>query len=156
MPTWLLKGTRNVLKANQWARDAADRLAFAEVLANNETWTADMEQTYELLGIEAGSVNTLDAYLQVRAAAAASCGAPRGCPRRRLGWLRQGVVSVPAAPALPQRGSSSRSSLPPPCPPPTPPPPGVLQQDHEAPEGGGRDLGPHELLRVRREHVQYV
>jgi hypothetical protein len=39
--------------------------AFAEVLANNETWAAPMDQTYELLGIEPGSVNTLEAYLKV-------------------------------------------------------------------------------------------
>lgn len=64
VPTWLLKGTRNVLRGAQWAKDAADRLAFAEVLANNETWDADMAPTYELLGIEAGSVNTLEEYLK--------------------------------------------------------------------------------------------
>ncbi|KIZ05007.1 Uncharacterized protein ycf39 [Monoraphidium neglectum] len=64
VPTWLLKGTRNVLKGAQWAKDAADRLAFAEVLANNETWDAPMDQTYELLGIEAESVNTLEDYLK--------------------------------------------------------------------------------------------
>lgn len=64
VPTWLLKGTRNVLKSAQWAKDAADRLAFSEVLANNETWTAPMDSTYELLGIEPSSVNNLDAYLQ--------------------------------------------------------------------------------------------
>jgi hypothetical protein len=34
------------------------------VLSNNETWTAPMDQTYELLGIDAASVNTLDVYLQ--------------------------------------------------------------------------------------------
>lgn len=41
--------------------------AFAEVLANNETWTAPMDETYELLGIEPESVNSLDTYLKVRA-----------------------------------------------------------------------------------------
>jgi heme exporter protein D len=35
------------------------------VLANNETWDAPMDQTYELLGIEAESVNTLEDYLKV-------------------------------------------------------------------------------------------
>jgi uncharacterized protein YbjT (DUF2867 family) len=66
VPTWLLKGTRNVLRGAQWARDAADRLAFAEVLANNETWAAPMEPTCELLGVEPASINTLEAYLEVR------------------------------------------------------------------------------------------
>lgn len=35
------------------------------MLANNEVWTAPMDETYELLGIEADSVNTLEAYMQV-------------------------------------------------------------------------------------------
>lgn len=64
VPTWLLKGTRGLLKGADWAKDAADRLAFAEVLAGNEAWTAPMEETYALLGVDPASITTLDDYLQ--------------------------------------------------------------------------------------------
>eukprot|EP00775_Hariotina_reticulata_P004357 gene4357-4610_t len=64
VPTWLLKATRGALRGADWAKDAADRLAFAEVLANNETWSAPMDDTYALLGIDPASVTTLDSYLQ--------------------------------------------------------------------------------------------
>jgi len=64
VPTTGLKFTRSFLRGFQWAGDAADRLAFAEVLANNETWSAPMEETYKLLDIDPASVTTLDAYLQ--------------------------------------------------------------------------------------------
>jgi hypothetical protein len=39
--------------------------AFAEVLAGNEAWTAPMEETYALLGVDPASITTLDDYLQV-------------------------------------------------------------------------------------------
>lgn len=44
VPVWLLKGTRSLLRSFQWATDAADRLAFAEVLSSNETFAADMSE----------------------------------------------------------------------------------------------------------------
>lgn len=64
VPTWLLKGTRGLLRGADWAKDAADRLAFAEVLAGNEAWTAPMEETYALLGVDPASITSLDDYLQ--------------------------------------------------------------------------------------------
>eukprot|EP00877_Chromochloris_zofingiensis_P005458 jgi/Chrzof1/14913/Cz09g20140.t1 len=64
VPTWLLKSTRGVLKGVQWARDAADRLAFAEVLANNESWVAPMDEVYSMLDIDPDSVMTLESYLK--------------------------------------------------------------------------------------------
>ncbi|KAG2422331.1 hypothetical protein HXX76_016115 [Chlamydomonas incerta] len=67
VPTWLLKRTRGVLRSMQWAADAADRLAFAEVLSNNEVWqasAADMAETYRLLDMDPGSVTGLETYLQ--------------------------------------------------------------------------------------------
>jgi uncharacterized protein YbjT (DUF2867 family) len=63
VPVWLLRVTRNLLRGFQWARDAADRLAFVEVLASNETFSAPMEETYKKLDIDPNSVTTLDAYL---------------------------------------------------------------------------------------------
>lgn len=44
VPVWLLKGTRSLLRSFQWAGDAADRLAFAEVLSSNESFSADMSE----------------------------------------------------------------------------------------------------------------
>lgn len=65
VPVWLLKGTRGVLRSFQWATDAADRLAFAEVLSSNESFSADMADTYKVLGVDPASVTTLEAYLKV-------------------------------------------------------------------------------------------
>eukprot|EP00891_Asterochloris_glomerata_P005198 jgi/Astpho2/5198/Aster-04778 len=64
VPVWLLKSTRNILSAFQWARDAADRLAFADILASNEDFSADMSSTYKMLDIEPSSVTTLESYLK--------------------------------------------------------------------------------------------
>lgn len=66
VPVWLLKGTRGLLRSFQWATDAADRLAFAEVLSSNESFSADMAETYKLLGVDPASITSLEAYLKVR------------------------------------------------------------------------------------------
>lgn len=66
VPVWLLKGTRSALRSFQWAADAADRLAFAEVLSSNESFNADMTETYKVLGVDPASVTGLETYLQVR------------------------------------------------------------------------------------------
>lgn len=63
VPVWLLKVTRGTLKGFQWARDAADRLAFAEVLSGNENFDAPMEETYQLLGVDPAGITTLESYL---------------------------------------------------------------------------------------------
>jgi len=39
--------------------------AFTEVLANNETWAADMTETYKMLDIDPASVQGLEDYLKV-------------------------------------------------------------------------------------------
>jgi hypothetical protein len=39
--------------------------AFAEVLANNESWSAPMDDTYELLGVDPASITSLEQYLKV-------------------------------------------------------------------------------------------
>ncbi|EFN54972.1 hypothetical protein CHLNCDRAFT_56191 [Chlorella variabilis] len=64
VPVWLLKGTRGLLRSFQWAGDAADRLAFAEVLSSNESFSADMGETYEVLGVDPASVSGLEEYLK--------------------------------------------------------------------------------------------
>lgn len=64
IPVWLLKGTRGFLRSFQWATDAADRLAFAEVLSSNESFSADMTETYKVLGVDPASTTTLEVYLK--------------------------------------------------------------------------------------------
>jgi hypothetical protein len=39
--------------------------AFTEVLSNNETWSADMTETYKLLDIDPTTVQGLEDYLKV-------------------------------------------------------------------------------------------
>mmetsp|Transcript_8980 Transcript_8980/g.16167 ORF Transcript_8980/g.16167 Transcript_8980/m.16167 type:complete len:400 (-) Transcript_8980:171-1370(-) len=63
VPVWLLKGSRRFLGAFQWAKDAADRLAFAELLGNDAVISAPMEETYKLLGMDPAQTTTLKAYL---------------------------------------------------------------------------------------------
>lgn len=63
VPVWLLKFTRSALKGFQWARDAADRLAFAEVLSGSESFSTPMEDTYKLLDIDPASITSLESYL---------------------------------------------------------------------------------------------
>lgn len=64
VPMGVLKNTRNILKSFQWARDAADRLAFAEVLSTNEDFSADMAEVFDVLDIEPSSITSLDKYLE--------------------------------------------------------------------------------------------
>lgn len=64
IPVWLLKTTRAILRSFQWAGDAADRLAFGEVLSSNESFDAKMDETYDVLGIDPSSVITLEGYLK--------------------------------------------------------------------------------------------
>mgnify|MGYP007086401990 CR=1 FL=1 len=63
VPIWLLRATRSTLRGFQWARDAADRLACADILAANEDFSAPMDETYALLGVDPASVTTVEAYL---------------------------------------------------------------------------------------------
>lgn len=64
VPVWLLKLTRSILRSFQWAGDAADRLAFADLLSTGEDFTADMTETYNILGMDESSVSSLEDYLQ--------------------------------------------------------------------------------------------
>jgi len=64
VPLWLLKGTRGVLRSFAWSRDAADRLAFADVLNSDAVFAAPMEETYKLLKMSSADVTTLERYLQ--------------------------------------------------------------------------------------------
>merc|ERR1712232_136452 len=63
VPVWLLNATRKFLSCFQWARDASDRLAFTDIVKKNSVIAADMDETYELLGLNPSNTLTLDTYL---------------------------------------------------------------------------------------------
>jgi uncharacterized protein YbjT (DUF2867 family) len=63
-PVWLLKAARGALRSFQWAGDAADRLAFADLLAAGEDFDAPMAETYAVLGLDPASQTSLEAYLK--------------------------------------------------------------------------------------------
>lgn len=104
VPVWLLKGTRSILRSFQWASDAADRLAFAEVLSSNESFDADMAETYRVLGVDPASITPLEAYLQVRGSwRRAGCGPCTGAPppAAGAGLRREGPQAFPIPPSRP-------------------------------------------------------
>ena len=63
VPVGVLKATRSLLRGFQWAKDAADRLAFAEVLSSNEVFTAEMEDTMKLLNVDPSTITSVESYL---------------------------------------------------------------------------------------------
>lgn len=64
VPVWMLKATRGALRSFKWATDAADRLAFADLLSSGENFDADMSETYRILGVDPVSVTSLESYLE--------------------------------------------------------------------------------------------
>ena len=62
--TTLFNVTRGVLSFFGWTQEAADRLAFTDVLSGGRNISADMKETYELLGMDESQVTELDDYLQ--------------------------------------------------------------------------------------------
>lgn len=63
VPLAALKALQAITGFFQWSKDASDRLAFANVLANNELVSAPMEETYKLLKLDPSETTTLDGYL---------------------------------------------------------------------------------------------
>lgn len=63
VPSGLLKAARALTSFFQWSKDAADRLAFSEVVQSDQVFDADMTETYDLLGIDPSEISTLDQYL---------------------------------------------------------------------------------------------
>jgi hypothetical protein len=64
VPVGVLKATRGTLKSFQWARNAADRLAFAEILTNVQDFSADSKEALDVLGIDPESITGLEEYLK--------------------------------------------------------------------------------------------
>lgn len=63
VPLLSLKALEFVTGFFQWTRDASDRLAFANVLTNNEVFSAPMDETYEMLGLDPNDTTTLEQYM---------------------------------------------------------------------------------------------
>ena len=64
VPVLVLKATRALTRFFQWTAPASDRLAFAEVLASGVKFDAPMEETYEILGMDASETTSLEEYLE--------------------------------------------------------------------------------------------
>jgi uncharacterized protein YbjT (DUF2867 family) len=64
LPLSAIRTLRGALMWFQWAWNAADRLAFAEVIANGRPMIADMTEVYQTFGIDAKEITTVDGYLQ--------------------------------------------------------------------------------------------
>lgn len=64
MPTGLVRGVRRIARFFQWGQNLADRLAFVEVIADGEPFTAPMDEVYQTFGIDRQETTTLEAYMQ--------------------------------------------------------------------------------------------
>ncbi|MBW4577324.1 MAG: SDR family oxidoreductase [Aphanothece sp. CMT-3BRIN-NPC111] len=64
LPFNLLRAVRRMVRFFEWGWNAADRLAFAEVLATGKPLDAPMDDVYSVFGIDPKEINTLEAYLQ--------------------------------------------------------------------------------------------
>jgi uncharacterized protein YbjT (DUF2867 family) len=64
VPLSVLRIVRQATQFFQWSWNVADRLAFAEMLASGNTLTADMDEVYEIFGLNAKETTTLESYLQ--------------------------------------------------------------------------------------------
>ncbi|KAL5230995.1 hypothetical protein ABZP36_029771 [Zizania latifolia] len=64
VPVAVLRFTRQMTRFFQWTNDVADRLAFSEVLSSDTIFSVPMNDTYQLLGVDAKDILTLEKYLQ--------------------------------------------------------------------------------------------
>ncbi|XP_042507313.1 protein HIGH CHLOROPHYLL FLUORESCENCE PHENOTYPE 244, chloroplastic [Macadamia integrifolia] len=64
VPVSVLRFTRQLTRCFEWTNDVADRLAFSEVLMSDTVFSAPMTETYDLLGVDAKKIVTLEKYLQ--------------------------------------------------------------------------------------------
>ncbi|XP_043709510.1 protein HIGH CHLOROPHYLL FLUORESCENCE PHENOTYPE 244, chloroplastic isoform X2 [Telopea speciosissima] len=64
VPVSVLRFTRQLTRCFEWTNDVADRLAFSEVLSSDTVFSAPMTETYDLLGVDAKKIITLEKYLQ--------------------------------------------------------------------------------------------
>ena len=63
-PIGLIRTTRRVTRFFQWTWNISDRLAFAEVVSTGKPLNAPMDEVYQVFGLNAAEMTTLEAYLQ--------------------------------------------------------------------------------------------
>lgn len=63
-PASLLRAFRQIAQLFQWTWNIADRLAFVEVLATGQALDANMKEVYQVFGLDAKEMTTLEAYLK--------------------------------------------------------------------------------------------
>ena len=63
MSLGLLRGVRRFANFFQWGWQFADRLAFAEVSAGSEPLDAEMDEVYEVFGLDKADTTTVEEYL---------------------------------------------------------------------------------------------
>jgi uncharacterized protein YbjT (DUF2867 family) len=64
VPIGVIRLMRQTLRFFQWSWNAADRLSFTEVLATGKPLTADMDEVYQIFGIDRQEIGSLESYLQ--------------------------------------------------------------------------------------------
>jgi uncharacterized protein YbjT (DUF2867 family) len=64
MPIGVLRTVQKTARFFQWGWNLADRLAFTEVIASGQPLTAQMEETYAVLGVNPSEITTLESYMQ--------------------------------------------------------------------------------------------
>ncbi|MEM9245551.1 MAG: NmrA family NAD(P)-binding protein [Cyanobacteria bacterium P01_F01_bin.153] len=62
-PIAVMKFVQQTARWFKWTNNIADRLAFAEIFASGTPLSADMEETYKVLGIDPEEITTIEAYL---------------------------------------------------------------------------------------------
>lgn len=64
MPIGVLRTSRRITRFFQWGWNVSDRLAFAEVMATGKPLDANMDETYQVFGLDPQEMTTLEAYLK--------------------------------------------------------------------------------------------
>jgi uncharacterized protein YbjT (DUF2867 family) len=64
LPLGVIRAIRQTFRFFEWSWNAADRLAFTEVLATGKPLTANMDEVYKVFGIEPQEIGGLEAYFQ--------------------------------------------------------------------------------------------
>ena len=64
IPINALKILKSITGFFEWGINISERLAFSEVLANGDNFSADMNEVYEIFKFEVSDTVTLERYLQ--------------------------------------------------------------------------------------------
>jgi uncharacterized protein YbjT (DUF2867 family) len=64
IPVGILRGLRKTIGFFEWGWNAADRLAFTEVITSGRPLDSSMDNVYPAFGIEPNSIATLESYMQ--------------------------------------------------------------------------------------------